>query len=97
LFDTGDPLEGDLNDKPLNHFVLGGSILHPIPQSMDDRFIQFTLIVDGNEVYNTVYTESGVYRLPSGYKGTIFELKISGNVEFRYIKVAETMKELKSL
>jgi hypothetical protein len=97
LFDTGDPLEGDVNDKPLNHFVMGGSILEPIPQALDDRFIQFTLIVDGNEVYNTVYTESGVYRLPSGYKGTIFEMKISGNVEFRYIKVAETMRELKSL
>jgi len=97
LFDTGDPLEGNLNDVPLNHFVLGGSILQPIPASLDDRFIQFTLYVDGAEKYNTVYVESGTYRLPSGYKGQIFEIKLAGNVEFRYIKMAETMKELKSL
>lgn len=97
LFDTGDPLEGNLNDVPLNHFVLGGSVLQPIPASLDDRFIQFTLYVDGVEKYNTVYVESGTYRLPSGYKGQIFEIKLAGNVEFRYIKMAETMKELKSL
>jgi len=97
LFDTGDPLEGDLNDTPLNHFALGGSILQPIPEALDDRFIQFTLYVDGVEKYNTVYVESGTYRLPSGYKGQIFEIKLAGNVEFRYIKMAETMKELKSL
>lgn len=97
LFDAGDPLGGEINDKPLNHFVLGGSILQPIPSAIDDRFIQFTLYVDGVEKHNTVYVESGTYRLPSGYKGTIFEIKISGNVEFRYIKLAETMRELKTL
>lgn len=97
LFDTGDPLEGNLNDVPLNHFVLGGSILQPIPATIDDRFIQFTLYVDGAEKYNTVYIESGVYRLPSGYKGQVFEVRLAGNIEFRYLKLAETMKELKKL
>ncbi len=97
LFNTGDPLQGTVNDVPLNHFVLGGSLLTPIPSAIDDRFVQFTLYVDGVEKYNTVYIASGSYRLPSGYKGTIFEIKLAGNVEFRYIKLAETMRELKTL
>lgn len=97
LFNTGDPLQGTVNDVPLNHFVLGGSLLTPIPSAIDDRFVQFTLYVDGVEKYNTVYIASGSYRLPSGYKGTIFEIKLAGNIEFRYIKLAETMRELKTL
>lgn len=97
FFATGDPLNGNFNDKPLNHFVLGGSELLPIPQALDPRFVQFTMYVDGTEQYNTVYVNSGTFRLPSGYKGQIFEFRLSGNCEFRYMKVAETMGGLKAL
>ncbi len=97
LFDSGVPLQGALNEVPLNQFVLGGSLLTTIPSSTNSRFVQFTLYVDGVERYNTLYIKSGSYRLPSGYKGTIFEIKLAGNIEFRYVKLAETMRELKTL
>tara|TARA_R110000772_G_scaffold3256_3_gene11774 strand:+ start:11125 stop:12954 length:1830 start_codon:yes stop_codon:yes gene_type:complete len=97
LYETGAELQGLYNDKVLNHFDLNGSILQNIPSLIDDRFIQFTLYADGVEVFNTVYTESGVYRLPSGYKSQDFSVQLAGNIELRYIKMAESMKELKTL
>ena len=97
LYETGAELESLYNDKVLNHFDLNGSILQNIPSVIDDRFIQFTLYADGEEVFNTVYTSSGVYRLPSGYKSQDFSVQLAGNIELRYVKMAESMKELKTL
>lgn len=101
LWNTGAPLNGALNDTTLNHFDINGSILENVPSLIDDRFVQFTLYAekDGvmNEVYNTVYLANGVYRLPSGLKAQKFEIKLAGNLELRYIKMASTAKELARL
>lgn len=97
LFATGADLEGAVNSKVLNHFDLNGSILQNIPSDVDDRYVQVTVYCDDKLIHNGVYTKTGVYRLPSGYKGQAFEVKLAGNIELRYIKMAETVKELKAL
>lgn len=97
VFATGVPLDGDLNNKKLNYFSLNGSILQDVPPLIDPRYVEMTLYVDGDKKHHASYVKNGVFRLPSGYKGQIFEIKLAGNTELRYIKVAETMKELKAL
>jgi hypothetical protein len=97
LFNSGVPLQGTVGSKVLNEFVLNGSIMKPLPSAVDDRYVQATIYCDGQLIHNSVYTATGVYRLPSGYKGQAFEIKLAGNIELRYVKLAETVKELKTL
>lgn len=101
LWATGAPLNSTLNAAPLNQYDVNGSILQNIPNLIDDRFVQFTLYAekdgDMEEIYNAVYLKNGVYRLPSGLKSQKFELKLAGNLELRYIKMASSMKELARL
>jgi hypothetical protein len=97
IFASGVPLEGALDNTVLNARPLNGSILYDLPRVIDDRYLLITLIVDDKVIHNGQYTENGVYRLPSGYKGQVFEVKINGNIECRYLKMAETAKELKAL
>jgi hypothetical protein len=97
IFSSGDDLQGEINDKALNHFELNGSILQDIPSAVDDRYVQVSVYSDDVLVHNAVYTQTGVYRMPAGYKGQNFEVKLAGNIELRYVKMAETVKELKTL
>lgn len=97
LFATGDPLQGDFNNVPLNHFQFNGSILATIPSQVDDRYLFVELIVDDKSIHIEAYSQSGVYRLPATYRGRAFEVRIAGNIELRYVKMAETAKELKTL
>jgi len=97
LFATGASLGGTLNDMSMNSRDLNGSILQNIPQIVDDVYLLVELYSNGELVHTGQYTSNGVYRLPSGFKGQVFEVKLSGNIECRYVKLAETMKELKTL
>jgi hypothetical protein len=97
LFATGVPLEGSLDDVPFNHFQFNGSILTTIPNQIDDRYLFVELIVDDKPIHLEAYSQSGVYRLPATYRGRAFEVRIAGNIECRYVKMAETAKELKTL
>lgn len=97
LFATGVPLEGDLNDVPLNHFQFNGSILTTIPSAVDDRYLFVEVVADGASVHLEAYSQNGVYRLPATYRARVFEIRIAGNIECRFVKMAETVKELKSL
>lgn len=97
LFANSAGLGGALGLTTLDKYTLGGSILQAIPQAVDNRYLLVELRCDDKVIYATTYTERGVYRLPSGFKGQLFEVRITGNIELRYLKLAETVKELKSL
>lgn len=97
LFATGASLQGAFNEVPLNHYQTNGSILQSIPNIVDERYLLVEVIVDGQSVHIDSYAATGVYRLPSGYKGQAFEIRIAGNIECRYVKLAETVKELATL
>lgn len=97
LFATGVPLKGDLNNVPFNHFEFNGSILATIPSVVDDRYLFVEIIADDQSVHLESYNQSGVYRLPATYRARGFEIRIAGNIELRFVKLAETVKELKTL
>lgn len=97
LFATGASLQGTLGAYVLNDRDVNGSILLNIPKVVDDVYLLVDLYCDGEHIHQGQYVSNGVYRLPSGYKGQVFEVKLAGNIECRYVKLAETMKELKTL
>lgn len=97
LFGSGANLKSSLNETLLGSEVLHNSILTYLPQIVDTRYLLIEVYCDKKLVHSHSYTKDGVYRMPAGYKGQKFEIKINGNIELRYIKMAETVSELKTL
>lgn len=97
IFNSGVALGGLINDFALNHRPLNASILQYIPTSIDNRYLLVEVYCDKKLVHSYSYTKEGVYRMPAGYKGQTFEVKINGNIELRYIKMAETVQQLKMI
>lgn len=97
IFASGVALGGTLNDVQLNADTLNDSILQYIPTSVDNRFLLVEVFCDKRLVHSQSYTKEGVYRMPAGYKGQTFEVKLNGNIELRYIKIAETVQQLKMI
>lgn len=97
LFATGAPLQAAFNETVLNDGVIHNSILTYLPQVVDNRYLLIEVYCDGRLVHQHSYERDGVFKMPSGYKGQRFEVKINGNIELRYIKMAETANELKTL
>jgi len=97
LFSANGNLKGALNATSMNTYNINGSILQALPGIIDDRYVLVSVYCDDKLINTSQYTKRGVYRLPSGFKGQIFSVKINGNIELRYIKMAETSKELKAL
>jgi hypothetical protein len=89
-------LLGRVNDTPINTMLLNGSVLNPIPL-IDERFVTLTIYGDG-VLRATIYVKNHQpFRLPSGFKCDRWEFQVNGNVPLRFIKVAETSKELATI
>lgn len=97
IFTSGANLLGSANSTPLNVYEVAGSILQTIPDLVDNRYLLVEVYVDDRLVHSKQYTQRGVYRMPSGFKGQAFEVKVNGNIQLRYIKMANTAKALKQL
>lgn len=97
LFASASSLLGAANDVTLNTHEVNGSILQNVPSLVDDRYLLVEVICDSQSIHIQSYGARGIYRLPSGYKGQAFEIRIAGNIECRYVKLAETVKELATL
>ena len=86
-------LLGNLNNKQVNTMTLNGSVLTPIPL-IDERYVTLSIYGDGI-LRAVIYVKNhNAFRLPSGYKADRWEFKVNGNIPLRFIKVAETSKEL---
>lgn len=97
LWASNPNLLSTLNTTKLDNQVMNGSILGELPVLIDDRYLLVEVYCDDRKVHSSQYTASGVYRMPSGFKGQRFVVKINGNIELRYVKMAESVKELKTL
>lgn len=97
IFAAFSNLEGVVNENTLNSRTVNGSILQDIPTVIDDRYLLIAVYCDGRQVHSHSYIQDGVFRMPSGFKGQRFSVKINGNIELKYIKMAESVSELKGL
>ena len=57
--------------------------------------MQFRFYVDKQLVYDEARTNSGTFRLPTGYRSDTFEVEVEGNIRLREIHLAETPIGLK--
>lgn len=91
-------LLGAINETPLNDktSMLNGSLLAPIPQ-IEERYILLSVYADGKLRAKIQVKNRQPFRLPSGFKADNWEFQIDGNVSVRYLKVAETSKELAAI
>lgn len=64
-------------------------------ETMDEDWDQaepltFQMWVDKELIFTTTLTDSGIFRLPAGYKSDTFEFGVSGTIRVRSIHIAET-------
>ena len=97
IFAGATTLNGEFNEATLNTYEFNGSILGSIPQQVEDRFVLVIVYADGVEKQRITLTGRGAKRLIAGYKSDTYRFAASGNIPLRHIKVAETVRELKSL
>lgn len=89
--DVGAFAQGGFNDDPVN----GALSIEPISEPAE--YLRYTLL-DHDEAVITVNVVSGVpFRLPAGYRTDVITHQLVGNVRVRYLKVATTMSELRSV
>ena len=87
--------QGELNAAALNTMVLNGSILQEVPSLVDAQFLTFSLYVNGVLKFSKGMTsDSGAFRLPSGFKKDTVEIGLSGNVLVHRVVLGETMRSL---
>lgn len=97
IFSSTSDLDSTLNTHLLNEYQLNGSLLATIPAEPDDRYMLLSVFAEGELKQQIQMTQKGIYRLVSGYKSDTYEFQINGNIGLRHIKIAETVKELKTL
>ena len=59
--------------------------------------LTFKIYVDGTLKHTQTVTSSAPFRLPAGYRSSLFEFELSGTDQWTSCNVASTMEELKSV
>ena len=94
IWDSARGMLGTLNDQGVNEYALGGSLMLPLPAAAEDKFVLLSVYADGVLRARIKVSNDKPFRLPSGFKADRWEFVVNGNVAIRFIKFAETSKEL---
>lgn len=74
-----------------NKSPLGGTVLASLSSIYS---VSFNLYADGELVFTGLVDSDNMFRLPTGYKATRYEIEIIGNAPVTSVKVASNGKEL---
>jgi hypothetical protein len=92
------PTFGELNNSYLNKYTLNGSSMVDLVQAgFLDRYLQVNFYADGVLRYTKNPLNNKTFKLPSGFKCENWQFEISGNVKAYWLKVGETVEDLKQL
>lgn len=94
IWDSARGMLGTLGDQGVNEYALGGSLMLPLPTAAEDKFVLLSVYADGVLRARIKVSNDKPFRLPSGFKADRWEFVVNGNVAIRFIKFAETSKEL---
>lgn len=97
VWSSADGMRGELGQQLVDEFSLGGSQMLPLPSAIEDRFVLLSVYADGVLRARIQVRSDKPFRLPSGFKADRWEFVVNGNVSIRFIKIAETSKELVSI
>lgn len=87
------PLEGALNEAPLNARDVNGSILQNVPPLAEIRTAKVTLYAEGIKFAELDVTSFSPVRIPP-FKARDVEIEIEGNINVRSVRLATTVSEL---
>lgn len=95
--DVGTTPEG-IDEIPQNKAPIGGSLIYnrEFQASVATQTI-ITVYADGVEVYSQTIDPDKTYRLPSGFKASTWQFRLTGNANVYSLAVAETPKELRNV
>jgi hypothetical protein len=88
---------GCLDDAQLDTFTLDGSLLRGDGKIINyyTRFINLSLFADGILKYTEQVKDNRPFSMPSGYKSSLYEIRITGNITVYSASFAETSTGLK--
>lgn len=88
---------GEINGDEFNLYAVNDSEISTVtaPEA-DAPGVTFTLYVDGAAVFSKTVTDTGGFRLPSGYKSDTFAVRVQGQALVKSIEIAQTMQGLKN-
>lgn len=96
LFAIADSLGGDLGTEQVNKVALNGSLLNNLSDTSPPG-ITFSLYADGVLQFSRLITNSDPFRLPSGFRGRKYEIKVEGNFPVIEVSVANSVGELRGV
>lgn len=79
---------GAMGDASFGGVSLAGDDL--LPLQAYDTGVQFQLYADKQLIFTTQVADSGVFRLPTGYRSDTFEVRLTGNTRIRAVHLGET-------
>lgn len=89
-------VHGEINSAVVNNYEVNGSELEiPVDPSNSTAIVSFSLYVDGEFKYSTTVTDGKPFRLPTGYRGTRFAVRVGSTCRILAIELAENPIELK--
>lgn len=94
IWNSAKGLMGALDNQGVNEFALGGSLMSPLPTAAEDKFVLLSVYGDGVLRARIQVRSDKPFRLPSGFKADQWQFVFNGNVSIRFMKIAETSKEL---
>jgi len=83
---------GQLGDSMLDSLTLDGSLMRSNTYAV--KSLRLSLYAKGVLKYTEVVTSDKPFSLPSGFKSTLYEIQLSGNVAVYGVEIAETAKGL---
>jgi hypothetical protein len=81
------------NDHDVNTYEVNGSAIQSIP-TVDNRYTTLQVYADGNLVAVRDILDESLLRLPSGFKGTRWEVRVLSNRPVRRITLATSATEI---
>lgn len=85
--------DGELDAAMLDEYMLDGSLLRDSSE-YPERFLRMSLYADGALKYTEPVANGRPFSMPAGYKSSLYEVRISGNVPVYSVSLAETAKGL---
>lgn len=76
-------------------YEYAGSSLVDVPAPPAQNTVAFTLFEGGEVMFSTVVDSDAAFRLPAGYRGDHYSVKINSQCAVKRVLVAETMADLR--
>lgn len=81
------------NTVPVNVYAVNGSALLT-GIIAEDEYVTFNVYADGNLVLSKTITDDKPFRMPTGFKATLWEIEVTGTLPVRRMTLATSMAEI---